>query len=230
MAILASSGAGHAPFWFESCRVQHSIAAALPPHTRTASYAPALAYIEPVISVGLAVLIALLVVLTGHVPRFLRQLEPWTCAALAVAMLAAGRFRQTFLLDPERERGFHWRGFVTWLGKTPALLLAALDVLANRRFEYVMTPKVKRSAEPVSVLSICFGAVAIVFAAAWLAGMYTNPDYETPAHVVAITAVASCLAIIASQLPPAPHPFDAALARARLAEERVAPCQANDER
>jgi hypothetical protein len=205
-------------------RVQHSLSTLLPHERKAASYAPVVAYIEPVISVGLTLLIAMVIVLRGHLPAFLGDLETWTTLTLAVTFFACRAFRQKFFLDPEDERGFHWRGLVTWIGKTPALVLAVLDVAGGRRFEYVMTPKVRGSNGSFSLLTLCFGSIAILFTIAWFSAVHANSRYEPPAHAVAATVVAFCVALIASQKVRQPAPFDAELARAQLQQQQVGAC------
>lgn len=56
------------------------------------------------------------------------------------------RFTQRFYLDPERERGWHWRAIILQLVKGPWVWLAVLDVLLARRIPYLTTPKL---AEPL---------------------------------------------------------------------------------
>jgi cellulose synthase/poly-beta-1,6-N-acetylglucosamine synthase-like glycosyltransferase len=51
------------------------------------------------------------------------------------------RYRQQFYLNGEVEQGVHWRAWLLQFAKWPYQLTAAADVLSNRRFPYVSTPK-----------------------------------------------------------------------------------------
>lgn len=51
------------------------------------------------------------------------------------------RYRQRFYLNGKLEQGFHWRARLLQFAKWPYQLAAVADVLLNRQFPYVTTPK-----------------------------------------------------------------------------------------
>ncbi len=87
-------------------------------------------------AVGSAVLMA-----TGEVGQLI---SPALLVSGGFVLLSAGLCRreaQRFYLDPERERGWHWRAALLQMIKFPWLVLALGDVLLSRRVAYVTTPK-----------------------------------------------------------------------------------------
>jgi cellulose synthase (UDP-forming) len=62
------------------------------------------------------------------------------------------RYRQRFYLNGDLERGFHWRARLLQFAKWPYQLAAVADVLINRRFPYVTTPKTAVDCRPSFVL------------------------------------------------------------------------------
>ena len=87
---------------------------------------------------------------------------------LAVLQLCAF-YRQRFFLDWRRECGFHWRVVLLEYAKWPYFLLAALEVMMNRRAPYVLTPKVRSTSRPTMSLWPHLVIAALV-GVCWLVG------------------------------------------------------------
>ncbi|MBU6433867.1 MAG: hypothetical protein KJS98_11185, partial [Nitrospirae bacterium] len=51
------------------------------------------------------------------------------------------RYRQRFYLNKKMEQGIHWRAKLLQFAKWPYQLAGVIDVLVDRQFPYVMTPK-----------------------------------------------------------------------------------------
>jgi cellulose synthase (UDP-forming) len=136
-------------------------------------------------------------------------------ASLLVMLIAISlqeAFRQKFYLDPETERGFHWRPTVLWYAKWPWLLLALMDVLWHRRLGYVLTSKVAQHGRywPFVVTHI---VLALGLLLAWSVGRSLGRDAAAFALAGAALFMLASLLLAWTGLRAFPPPFDARLWR-----------------
>jgi cellulose synthase (UDP-forming) len=116
-------------------------------------------------------LIPLLYLLTGVQPAAMFLGEYITHAApVGFFGIVNYRFAQRWLIDPARERGWHWRGTLLKLGCWSVYLQGLLLALANISVPYIPTAKERRSgnflrmaAVPLTVVLLSVGAVAASF-------------------------------------------------------------------
>lgn len=188
--------------------VQPALSANMPAPTKFASYMHGLSYLQPGFMLTLNVSALLLIIWSGNAIG--HAVDIVGLAVLAGSLFACHSFRQKFFLDPSTECGVHWNARLLRIAKAPFLLLALLDVLARRRFEYVMTSKVA-GARGQNLLLAPFGGIAVLIIATWTIGVLRNSEYAAAVHLLAFAAVLSCLALITSGSLAFPAPFDVKL-------------------
>jgi cellulose synthase (UDP-forming) len=112
--------------------------------------------------------IPLLYLLTGLQPAAM-FLGEYLAFAVPVGLfgLINYRFAQRWLIDPERERGWHWRGTLLKIGCWSVYLKALLLAIANVAVAYIPTAKERRTgnfwrlaAVPLAVVALSCSAVA----------------------------------------------------------------------
>lgn len=131
--------------------------------------------------------------------------------------------RQRFYLDPATERGLHVRAGLLKFAKWPTVLLAFGEALAARRPTYAVTAKVRRRRRRPLLVHHGIAVLLVVKGATVGALVGASP---APALVwAAATFVAVSLVVMATELLPAPPPYDDELAAERLPAVQVAPVQ-----
>jgi len=114
--------------------------------------------------------IPLLYLLTGLQPAAMFLAE-YVVHALPVGVLGVAiyRFVQRWMCDPERERGWHWRGTLLKIGCWSVYLKALMLALGNVAVPYIPTAKERRTgnfwrlaAVPLSVVTL--SAATVVYA------------------------------------------------------------------
>jgi cellulose synthase/poly-beta-1,6-N-acetylglucosamine synthase-like glycosyltransferase len=88
---------------------------------------------------------------------------------LVAVIFLSDFFRQHFYLQPKIEMGVHWRAGLLRLAKWPFTVAAIWQVVRNRPFRYVVTPKVTSSPGRRRLL-IPHGLIALLLIAAWVTG------------------------------------------------------------
>jgi len=159
-------------------------------------------------------LIGLLI--NNAVPVFLRP--PQLIVILGMAALLRGLewFRQWFYLDPERERGSHWRAALLLWAKWPHFAGALLDALLARDVPYALTPKVGGGAGGLLLAPLHLGLGCAV-ALAWLVGRYLHPSTEPILTLLATLVIAISVGLALTEVFRFPPPFDPTLLPARRA-------------
>lgn len=131
----------------------------------------------------------------------------------------ANRFRQRFYLDPERERGFHWRAQLLQVAKWPHQVAALLSVVEHRKVRYTITPK--RAAEPPHrLLMPAHLTVALVVALAAALGIWRHGGLAPRLWVFAGLAIGISLLLSWTETWRYPAPYDLALLNRRQRELR----------
>jgi hypothetical protein len=172
-------------------------------------------YFRPLLLVALYTMLLGMIVI-GATPSFLEPGPLLALVALISLLVACDRFRQRFFLDPPRERGFHWRAALLQAAKAPHVSAALIDVILNRRVEYVTTPKVHPAVRTGSVLAAPHIAFATLLAGALGLSYYLRDHVPPVLLALAVLVMAVSLGLAWTELVPNPPPFDPSL----LAERR----------
>jgi cellulose synthase (UDP-forming) len=121
------------------------------------------------LSTGIAIFLLCVMLSTRGEPTIIRELSLAKAGWLFAVLQLCAFYRQRFFLDWRRECGFSWRAGLLEYAKWPYFLLAALEVVMNRRTSYVLTPKVSRNSGQKMVLWPHFFVAALV-GACWVVG------------------------------------------------------------
>jgi hypothetical protein len=107
------------------------------------------------------------------------------------------RCRQLFYLNEKPERGFHWRASLLQFAKWPYQLAAVVDVLANRQFPYVTTPKTAGPSRPSFVLWPHVTTLAVI-GSAWGMGLAIHETIPVSTQICAGMVVVVTLGLMAT--------------------------------
>ena len=164
-------------------------------------------------ALGVALLTFMLV--TGKTPAVFSFVTGERVLALYVALQLCHLFRQRFFLEPERERGLHWRAAILRLAKWPYVLLALRDALAGGGGGYALTRKVP-SATRRRAATRAQLAVAALIAIAWGVGDRRRVLHNHLLVVSAAAIIAVSLLVALTELRQFPPPYDDDLAAREL--------------
>ncbi|HET7434396.1 MAG TPA: glycosyltransferase family 2 protein [Thermoanaerobaculia bacterium] len=134
--------------------------------------------------------IPLLYLLTG-IPPARMFLGEYIAHAVPVGLFGAinYRFAQRWLADPERERGWHWRGMLLKIGCWSVYLKALLLALGNINVPYIPTAKERRVGNFIRLAAVPFSIVLL--SVATVAGAVIRRLYFVPEAEVRITTEAT---------------------------------------
>jgi hypothetical protein len=118
---------------------------------------------------------------------------PFACLLLVI--FATDLYRQRFYLQPEIERGIHWRAGLLRMAKWVFTSKALWLVLRNQPFEYVVTPKQAMTGRKMK-LAFPVGVIAAALAAAWICGWFNGRALKPSVYVWATTAIGIALGLI----------------------------------
>lgn len=150
------------------------------------------------------------------VPTFLHPRPALTLVGMGLLLQAIDHFRQRYYLDPDRERGIHWRALILQIAKWPHLAGALLDALLGRHVAYTLTPKVAGGTERYTLAPIHLG-LAGMLCLAWGVGVIRNGGVAPELSILtALVAGASVLLAWTDTWHYAP-PYDTALLPRRRA-------------
>lgn len=190
-------------------RVLPAIAGKLTPVERVLNFFHGSYYFRPLLY--FPAYLALVVVLSMNaVPSFFEPAPAVSLVGLSLLLATIDRFRQNFYLDPARESGIHWRGFLLQLAKAPHLAAAVVDLLLGRRFGYGTTPKI-RTGRPSPALTILHSALIIGLVAAAALGWVRHGGLHPSLLVATAVFVFLSLGLIWTQWWRFPPPFDPSL-------------------
>lgn len=191
-------------------RLYHKLNDNLSLKTQVISFLHGFNYLYKSFILFIGLLLTLYMLATGHALKLFSLSAVPKLAALFVVLLVCDFYRQRFYLDPQTERGLHWRVALLHLAKWPYTLLALCEVILNRRVRYALTAKVKSKRR-----HLLFGphvAVAILVAVAWLIGVAFGRITEPLLHIWAAVAAAGSLGLALTEFIRFPDPYDQRLA------------------
>lgn len=151
-------------------RIGPAVARNLSPTSALLNALHGLNYVHRSIMLPIAMMLVAFMLVSGKSPA-MATTEALISGGLVVLMLRVWeRYRQRFYLKKESEQGIHWRAGLLRFAKWPYQLAAVADVLVNRQFPFITTPKTKSSPRASFVLwphVITLG----VLSAAWGLGL-----------------------------------------------------------
>ncbi|MEO6589705.1 MAG: glycosyltransferase family 2 protein [Pyrinomonadaceae bacterium] len=146
----------------------------------------------------------------GFVPRTVNYFVSLNFVLLTTVLVICEFFRQRFYLDRRNEWGFHWRAGFLQLAKSPYLLIALYQVVTNRKFEYVVTDKVRKKANNYKLfLPHLLGAALIL--AAWIFGIIYHQSLHPSLHFIAGVVIIGTLIMVGTGFMMFPDPYDSSL-------------------
>ncbi|MEO8139374.1 MAG: hypothetical protein ABI742_07005, partial [Gemmatimonadota bacterium] len=154
--------------------------------------------------------------LNNTTPAFLRPRALLVILAMGLLLHLADRFRQACYLDPDRERGVHWRSALLQYAKWPHFAGALLDTALGRNAPYALTPKVGGGTVR-HLLAPMHLALTATITLAWLIGTLRHGPMEPVITLLAALIGGISLALAWSETQSFPAPFDPALLPARRA-------------
>lgn len=186
----------------------------LPSRERLFSFVHGLYYLH---GLGSALTTALLsfMLVTGETPAVFSVVTANRVLVVFAILQICDFFRQRFFLEPERERGLHWRGGLLRLAKWPYVLLALRDALSGPNRGYTLTSKV-RSPRRRYAAAPAHLVVAGIVATAWVIGEARGAIHNEVLTVAAAFVVALSLLVVLSELRAFPPPYDDELAAREL--------------
>ena len=166
-------------------------------------------------ALGVALLAFMLV--TGKTPAVFSVVTGERVLALYLALQLCHLFRQLFFLEPERERGLHWRAAILRLAKWPYVLLALRDALAGPNRGYTLTRKVPSATRRYAATraQLIVGALISV---SWGIGEARGVVHNHLLVAGAALLVTMSLLVALTELRPFPHPYDDDLAARELGD------------
>jgi cellulose synthase (UDP-forming) len=185
----------------------------LPFMERTVSLVQGMFYLAGIgIAVGLVALSALLV--SGNQAVSADATTVVLFVALAFVLLGCDLFRQWFCINRREELGLLARAKLLRFAKWPWFLVALVEVVRGPRSGFTMTRKAERARRRFVLAPPHLAAAAVLVAAASI-GLVRGRPTTALTYVMAATFVALTLAVVATELRPAPPRYDASLARSR---------------
>jgi cellulose synthase (UDP-forming) len=163
-------------------------------------------FLLPLVGIG-----TLCAVLLSGEAAVLGRLVAWPTIVLLIALGGVDAFRQWFYLNPDRERGLHWRAGLLRQAKWPAIGLGLWDAFTGRRGVYEITAKtgVARRARTIFLPHLVLGALLAV---SYLVALGRGP-LPLSLHLWPIGGLAALAALLVSMRRPAPPAFDPAILR-----------------
>lgn len=165
--------------------------------------------------VGMLVFVGLVVWMTasGDVPPVVTDSSVLRVGVLVAAFQACHLYRQRFMLDPENERGLHWRAAILRFGKWPQMLAGVWDARRPPTRAYTITPKT-RVAGARRILWPAHLLVAVALLGALALAALTHNTYAPTLYAVAGALALASLAVAATDFLRFPEPYDDGLAAA----------------
>jgi cellulose synthase (UDP-forming) len=148
---------------------------------------------------------------TGRAPAVFAVSTAERLLVLYLVLQLCQLFRQRFFLEPERERGLHWRAAILRVAKWPYVLVALADVLAGRNPGYALTRKVASPRRRHSVARSQL-LVAAGIAVACIAGATRHVLHNGLLVCWATIVVAASVFVTIAGLQHFPPPYDDILA------------------
>jgi hypothetical protein len=140
-------------------------------------------------------------------PAFLGSTAALAVVGLLVVLQLVDIFRQRYYLDPERERGVHWRAMLLQYAKWPHFGGALWDALRGRRVRYVLTRKTDTESS-ARVLSRAHFPVAAGLAVAWMVGTEIHGTLPFPLRLAAAAFILTSVALVLTEGRRFPPPYE----------------------
>jgi cellulose synthase/poly-beta-1,6-N-acetylglucosamine synthase-like glycosyltransferase len=190
-------------------RALRDIASRLPLVERVLGVLHGIFYLRP-LTIPLAYLLLTWLIGTRGLPAFVAPRSILMLGGLASILTVIGAFRQRYYVDPDRERGWHWRAIALQFAKWPAQVLAVWQVMRNTRVDYAVTLKIIAPSGRQLVLwpHLVF---AMLLAEAWLLGALLEPPLAPVRTTLAAIVVAGSLLLVWTETWRYPPAFDPAV-------------------
>jgi hypothetical protein len=174
------------------------------------------------LTIPVAFLILAWLIGTRGVPAFISPAALLALATFGIVLTAVGSFRQRFYLNPERERGLHWRAVVLQFAKWPAQLSAIWQTVRGTRVDYAITLKIIAPSGRELVLWPHLAA-AVLLAEAWVFGALLEPPISGVRTTLAAIVVFASGILAWSETWRYPPAFDPEIYRRYRADRDAAP-------
>jgi cellulose synthase (UDP-forming) len=178
-------------------RIAPSVARNLSTTSKVLNVLHGLNYVHRSIVFPIAMILVALMLMQGTVPD-VATAETVVSGGFTIIMLHLwARCRQLFYLNEKPERGFHWRASLLQFAKWPYQLAAVVDVLVNRQFPYVTTPKPAAPSRPSFVLWPHLTTLGVI-GLAWGMGLATHETIPVSVQICAGMVVVVTLGLMAT--------------------------------
>ena len=156
-------------------------------------------YMHKSFMLPVALFLIALILLEGEMPKVFSTEMVTTGGLLLVILQLCEWYRRRFYLDKKQEPGFHWRAGFLQFAKWPYLIMAFFDVMFNRQFPYVITPKITGATRARLVL---WPHILVLFfiGLSWLIGLSLHETIPIEVQIVAGAVMMATLALLATEL------------------------------
>ena len=179
-------------------RIGPAVARSLSPTSALLNALHGLNYVHRSMVFPIAMMLLAFMLVSGNVPTAATT-EVLVSGGFMVVMLQIwDRYRQRFYLNRKLEQGIHWRASLLRFAKWPYQLAAVADVLVNRQFPFITTPKTRSSGRASFVLwphLITLG----VLSAAWGLGLVLHGTLPFAAQLCAVGLVVLTVGVMATE-------------------------------
>jgi cellulose synthase/poly-beta-1,6-N-acetylglucosamine synthase-like glycosyltransferase/SAM-dependent methyltransferase len=165
-------------------RIAPSMTHRLPPTAMVLNALHGLNYVHKSLVLPLAMMLVALMLVFGDMPD-IANADTMVSGALMITLLQIWQhYRQRFYFDEQSSRGFLWRAGLLQFAKWPYQLAAFGDVILNRQFPYIITPKTGGLPRPLLVLWPHMSTIGIM-GLAWGIGLAIHRTIPTTIQVCA---------------------------------------------
>ncbi len=179
-------------------RIGPAVARNLSPTSAMLNALHGLNYVHRSMVLPVAMMLVAFMLVSGHIPA-LGTTEVLVSGGCVVVMLRIWeRYRQRFYLNRKSEQGIHWRAGLLQFAKWPYQLAAVADVLGNRQFPFIATPKTGDPCRASFVLWPHFISLGIV-GMAWAIGLSVHGTLPLAAQWCAMGFVAITVGLMATE-------------------------------
>jgi len=155
-------------------------------------------YVHRGIVLPMAMILAALVLLSGQTPVIATAETVVSGGFMVIMLWMWERYRQRFYLNRKSEQGAHWRATLLRFAKWPYQLAAIIDVVVNRQFPFITTPKTASPARASFALwphaiTLC------LLSAAWGLGLVLHGTLPLVAQLCAAGIVALTVGLMVTE-------------------------------
>lgn len=179
-------------------RIGPTVARNLTPTSALLNALHGLNYVHRCMVLPIVMMLVAFMLVSGNIP-VVATTEALVSGGFMVVMLRIWeRYRQRFYLNKKLEQGIHWRAGLLQFAKWPYQLAAVADVLVNRQFPFITTPKTVDPCRASFVLwphLITLG----VLSAAWGLGLVLHGTLPFTAQLCAMGLVVFTVGLMATE-------------------------------